>query len=174
MFSRRPKFALAASVVLCLAFVTAATAAVMTGWHDLTQSQRNRLILNRANQDLNRNVGVECKEWVQDVVYGASNGAVYPPQNRNDYTWQTHRYVYRYPHPFPISWVEPGQIIQMRWRNRNGATYPHTAIVLDKTSSSMTWIDSNWNRDTVVKSHVVTFRDFDRQVGSYYNVYEIR
>lgn len=176
MLFRKQKSVLVASIVLCLAFVTTvATASVRTGWHGLSQTQRNRLILARAQEDNNRYTGVQCKEWVQNVVYNASDGEVYPPRNRNDYTWYDHPYVYRYPRPYPLNGVEPGQIIQMRWRNPNGTITPHTAIVVSRNSSGMTWIDCNWtNRDRTVRTHDVSYDLFNRRVGYYYNVYEIR
>lgn len=33
-------------------------------WHNLTQSARNKLIVNTALQDLDTIVGKSCKEWV--------------------------------------------------------------------------------------------------------------
>jgi hypothetical protein len=167
------KSRLVAFLAVCAAIVTTAVAAT-TGWHGLSQSQRNSRILNRADDDLNQNVGMSCKEWVRRVVRNASGGEVGIPSNQNDYTWNSHPYVYRCPQPYPISWVQPGQIIQMRWTNANGTSTPHTAIVLSRTSTSMTWIDSNWQGDEVVRTHSMTYSHFNNRVGNNYNIYEIR
>ena len=174
MLIAKRKLSVVASVIACLVIVATATATVI-GWHGLSQSQRNSRIINRADNDIGDYTGQSCKEWVRDVVEDASDGLVTIPSTRsNNYQWYSHPYVAPCLHPFPINWVQPGQIIQMRWTNNNGTTTPHTAIVLSKTSSSMTWLDCNWQGDEVVRTHSMTFNYFNNHVGSYYTVYEIR
>lgn len=176
MLFQGKKSVLVASVVLCLAFVTAASAAVTTGWHNLSQTQRNRLILARANQDLGRNTGLQCKEWVRQVVKDASGNEVVIPSTRsNNYEWNGHRYVASYSRTCPPRGIAPGHIIQMVWTNQsNGVTNPHTAIILSSTSSGMTWIDCNWLRDERVRIHEVTYEQFERSTGYRFTVYKIR
>jgi len=173
MFQGKSKFSLIAPVLVCLTLVATATAAI-AGWHGLSQSQRNNHIVTRASRDLGRNVGVECKEWVRNVVRGVSNVNI--PSNANNYTWSTvsSNHCVRMLKPFPISWVQRGQIIQMEWRSRSGTIYPHTATVLSNNGTTMTWIDSNWLGDTTVRTHEVSVRNFELRVGTNYNVYEIR
>ena len=176
MLFQRRKSVLVASIVLCLAFVTAATASVMTGWHGLSQTQRNRLILARANRDLGRDMNMQCKEWVRLVVKDASQNEVAIPSTRaNNYEWNNHRYVTSYPRACPPRGIVPGHIIQMVWTNQsNGVTNPHTAIILSSTSSGMTWIDCNWQRDEVVRTHYVSYSQFEVCVGYLYTIYKIR
>ena len=171
--TRKPKFGLAVAIASCLVFATAAFAAARVGWHGLTQTERNTRIVERAMEDLGDNTGMSCKVWVQNVVNDASDGAVYPPQNLNDYTWRSHPYVHRYPHPFPNSGFRKGQIIQMRWHQENGTTTPHTAIVVSKTSTGMTWIECNWSAPNVVSTRTVSFSTFLTKTRGLFNVYEI-
>ncbi len=173
MFAR--KSGIVVFILALFGVVLSATGASMaTSWHGLSQSQRNARILNVALDQVGDDTGMECKAWVQDVVDEASNGAVYPPRNQNDYTWRSSSDVYRMQQPFPIEWAEPGDIIQMRWANRNGSTTPHTAILVSKSSSRMRWVDCNWVEEDTVGTHYVTYADFYRAVGSNYNVYQIR
>ncbi|HLP43815.1 MAG TPA: hypothetical protein VK145_00880 [Candidatus Nanoarchaeia archaeon] len=147
---------------------------MVSWWHGLTQGQRNDEILSVALDQNGDHTGLQCKHWVQEVVDEASRGEVYPPTNQNDYTWRSSSNVRVMQKPFPIQWAQPGQIIQMRWKNRNGSTYPHTAILKSKTSTKMYWVDCNWHGDETVDVHSVTYSDFNRAVGNYYNVYEIK
>ncbi len=171
-FSRR----LAVVLAVCFVFVGAAFASTASWWHGQSQNQRNSAILTRGSSDNNHNVGMVCKDWVRRVVQDASQNVVTIPSTRsNDYQWNNSQNVYAYAQPFYMSWVQPGQIIQMRWRNQGDSeVYPHTAIVRSKTSSSMTWIDCNWSGDGVVRTHTVTFSQFNACVGSNFTVYEIR
>lgn len=178
MFTR-PKFTVIASVVLCLAFVNVAIAMAQVGWHGLTQIQRNALILNRAQQDNGRYTGMSCKVWVQNVVRSASGNVVNVPTNANDYTWNSSNPssdVYRYPQPFPQRGFRPGMIIQMRWHNNNGTFSPHTAIVMNRTSSGMTFIECNWTPSggQTVNTRTITYNNFYEKTRGLFNVYEIR
>ncbi len=172
---RKSHIGLAVTVLFCLATATLATPSLVNWWHGLSQSQRNTEILNTALDQVGDYTGLQCKAWVQDVVDEASDGVVNPPQNQNDYTWYTSSNVRVLPRPFPIDAVQPGQIIQMRWRNHDGSIHPHTAIVKNKTSTKMTWVDCNWNGDETVRVHTIYFSDFYWAVNGYnYNVYEIK
>lgn len=165
------------SIVALFGLVCSAAAApsLANWWHGLSQNQRNAEIREVALDQVGDSTGMQCKHWVQEVVYEASQGAVYPPTNKNNYTWNSHSKVRALPKPFPINAVQPGHIIQMQWRNNNGTVYPHTAIVKSRTSTKMTWVDCNWNGDESVITHSIRFTDFYNAVdGHNYNVYEIK
>lgn len=172
---RNRSIALAGLGVLALVCSVATASSLANWWHGLSQSQRNTEILDVALDQVGDYTGMQCKHWVQEVVDEASQGAVYPPTNKNNYTWNSHSKVRTLPKPFPINAVQPGHIIQMQWRNNNGTVYPHTAIVKSKTSTKMTWVDCNWYGDETVTTHSVLFTDFYTAVNGYnYNVYEIK
>ena len=52
-------------------------------WHILTQEERNQKILNRAFNDLEDDVGLNCNRWIRKVVIDASDGAVDIPNTNN-------------------------------------------------------------------------------------------
>ena len=168
---RRPFFVLFLGLSLFLSSVLQAAA----GWHEWSQTARNGAITNRALQDNGKNVGVECKEWAQNVVYAASGSLVWLPPNRDqpyDYMWYQDSNVVGM--TAYINWVKPGQILQMRlWSSKKQAWIPHTAIVLLVDSSSVWVIDSNWVAPNTVGVHYWTFSDFRAMFGSYYSVYSI-
>lgn len=150
-------------------------------WGGASQGGRNQQIVNRARQDVGRNVGMECKPWAQNVVRDASRGMSYPPQNApNGYQWQGGGYGSSYyqpsyiPYREPIYGAQPGDIVQMMWQNRNGTSYPHTAIVTDRYNNGMSWTDANWYGDQSVYTHNVSYDDFRRAAGSNYSVYRMR
>ncbi len=171
---RNRSIALAGLGMLALVCSVATASSLVNWWHGLSQSQRNAEILDVALDQVGNNTGMQCKHWVQEVVDEASQGTVYPPPNQNDYTWRSSSDVRKMLKPFPIEWTQPGQIIQMRWKNQDGATYPHTAILKNKTSTKMYWVDCNWNGDETVSVHSVTYSQFNQAVGDKYNVYEIK
>lgn len=174
MKSRQSRLAVSTLVLFGIVCTAAGMPLMANLWHGLSQSQRNAEILDVALDQVGNYTGLQCKHWVQEVVFEASDGAVYPPTNKNNYTWNSHSKVRTLPKPFPINAVQPGHIIQMQWKNRNGTVYPHTAIVKSKTSTKMTWVDCNWNGDETVTTHSVKFTDFNSAVGHNYNVYEIK
>lgn len=170
---RRTFFVLFLGVSLFLSSVLQAAA----GWHQWSQTTRNGAITNRALQDNGKQFGVEveCKGWVQNVVYAASNGAVWLPSNRPypyEYMWYADPNVAGM--TAYINWVKPGQILQMRiWSRKEQALVPHTTIVLSVDSGGLWVIDNNFVAPYTVGVHHWTFSDFRAQVGSYYSVYTI-
>jgi hypothetical protein len=72
----------------------------------------------------------------------------------------------------------PGNIIQMRIRMTNGSYTPHTAIVEvnNPGTQSITFIESNYNGDSIVKRRQVTYSAFmsGLQQSNYFTVYSIR
>ncbi len=145
--------------------VSSATA----GWHDLSQAQRNQAIIDRAYQDDGDLVGVSCKEWVRTVVTEASNYSIIIPSN-DDYpcSWRTDQTYSQYciGRCGYIQWANPGEIIQMVFNNGT----PHTAIVVEKTATTITFIESNWDNtpndysDVYVKPREVTFTEFNNSI----------
>lgn len=132
-------------------------------WHDLTQSARNKLIVNTALQDLGTIVGKSCKEWVRAIVYEASDQHFsIPPTSSSLYMWQDDPTGQAVGMSIPIKNVVPGQIIQMLLKNG----WEHTAIVYKKTSTTVTLIESNFdstpsvNSDAKVTTRTLTFSQF--------------
>ncbi len=149
-------------------------------WHNvMNQYGRNQQIIGRALAQNGQYTGVECKQWVQNVVYSASGGTVWLPQNRPDWMgWYWSEWaqpLWYIPYNGPSYAAQPGNIIQMRWRNNNGSVLPHTAIVLSNNWSGMQWIDCNWsNGDRTVRVHYVSHDQFRQAVGWNCTVYEVR
>lgn len=148
-------------------------------WHDLTQSARNKTIVNTALQDLNVNVQKSCKEWVRSVVYEATgNHFSIPPTSSTLYMWQDDPTGQAVGMSIPIKNVVPGQIIQMLLKSG----WEHTAIVYKKTSTSVTLIESNFDStpsndyDAVVKTRTLTFSQFYESLKNpgNYSVYFIQ
>lgn len=148
-------------------------------WHDLTQSERNKEIVNTAIQDLNINVQLSCKEWVRAIVYEASNEHFsIPPNSPTLYTWQDDPTGQAVGMSIPIKNVVPGQILQMLLKSG----WEHTAIVLKRTSTTVTLIESNFdstpsnNNDAVVKTRTLTFQQFYSSLknSGAYSVYFIQ
>lgn len=144
-------------------------------WHQqMSQTQRNRAIVDRAEQQANTCYNLSCKDWVRMIVRSASSNVVNIPSNASDYQWGSSPDVIAYP-VYPTSGFKAGMIIQMRWENQSKpGVYPHTAIIKSVSSSSMKWLDCNWKGDGQALVHTVTFSDFRTAVGNFYTVYEIR
>jgi hypothetical protein len=153
----------------------AAHASNATWWHALSQSSRNSKILNKGLGEVGDTTGLQCKEWVREIVKDASlNTVTIPSTKPNMYQWYPHPDVDGIPQPSPITWAAPGSIIQMKWTTPNGNVTPHTAIVKSHTSSGMYWVDCNWNFDTKVIVHFVAYSTFADRVGSSYTIYYIK
>lgn len=164
---------LIATGILSLVSTTAVAATAMP-WRKLTASAKVEAIISRASRDEGQNVGQECKPWVQAVVSDATGGAVKVPSTTDGGSgsaWQEGAGVAGA--CIPVGNIRRGQIIQMRWRNRNGTVYPHTAIVLRNTGGTLTIIDANWKGDRVVRTHSWSVSEFSQAVGNAYSVYTI-
>ena len=153
-------------------------------WHELSQSQRNQKILERAYKDLHQKTK-ECKAWVQDVVYSASNGDVYPPitdMNHKD-RWiddpEKTDSEYCIGRCASIRSAKPGEIVQLRWKE-SYVPLPnnlHTFIVVSVNASTITVIDSNAENRQIVSERELPISDFDgsddAKVDSF-SIYTIR
>ena len=145
-------------------------------WHSLSQQQRNQRIVDYANRDVGK-WGGQCKAWVQGrVVFDASGGHVWLPLNQpppNDWMWYNDANGHAVGMSMPIENVQVGMIIQMKLKSGS----PHTAIIAGKSSTGVTFIDSNWstNNDEIVRVHSMTFSQFYGMLQSpgSYSVYYI-
>ncbi len=143
-------------------------------WHNLTQAQRNQFILSAGvaqNGMYLRSVQfpglpMQCKEWVQNVVYRASGGAVWLPSNYSNFEWNGHSWVYSLP-GMSVQACQSGQIIQMEILGRNGQYGPHTAIVWQVYSSGIYFLDCNYGGDGRVQIHYLSFADYSKIVRRY-------
>lgn len=156
-------FVIAVMILGLLSVGMVSANAAMAGWHDLSQSQRNQAIVDRAVQDNNVCVGQSCKEWVRTVVYSASGGAVTIPSTVDPpgCWWNYGSYVAS--GSTRIEWVSPGEIIQMRLRSG----IVHTSIVVSMSPYGVTLIESNWSyifHPNCVYLRYVSFTDFNNQV----------
>jgi len=146
-----------------------------TWWHNLSQTTRNALIVLSACEDLGENTGLSCKEWVRDVVEEASSqSAIIPSTKPNLYQWYAHPYVTATSASTSIQNASTGSIIQMKWSLPSGGSTPHTAIIVAHASNGMWWIDCNWNFDTKVTIHFVSYSLFYQRAGALYTVHYIK
>ena len=143
-------------------------------WAVMSQAQRNQEILLRAWRDLGKDVRKNCKEWVQLLVLpDASSGHVALPANSSpDYTWADDPHQHAISMSMPIESAQPGNVVQMHLKSTN---QPHTAIVYAINSSAVTFIESNWFKDSspnTVHVRTIGISDFKASVTGY-TVYPI-
>ena len=171
--------ALALSAVL---FVVPSSPAVAAGtwWDSLSQPEKNRSIIYRADYDAagNRPVYLNCKEWVREVVRSASGGVVVIPPtlpNADGWYWADHPKCQR-------QWIgirnaEHGMVCQLNWTQLNGVVTSHTFIVSCKDSNGFWVAESNWgsaNKNPIRAAYrYITFTEFEQRVGSKYSIYRI-
>lgn len=145
-------------------------------WDQMSQQQKNNAILSQAMSYRVGDYGGICKEWVRTVVFNVS-GRTIPPTypDANGWQWASSPYVVqRYVGMYQF---QPGDIVQMNYRNSNGTVVPHTAIVVGLyygAPGGIVWIDSNWNGTQSVSIHNMGFDVFSLKVGSKYSVYNIK
>jgi hypothetical protein len=140
-------------------------------WHDLSDSQRNSLILGEAQYEVG-GTGGQCKTWIQNLVYYVSGSDLWLPSTVTDggdsyyyakwvnnqggspycyVAWQGTLYC---PASFENHGLQPGNIIQFR-HDASGIT-PHTAVIEEISSNSLQVIDSNWLSDGVIRRHTIS------------------
>jgi len=145
------KFVTSAVLSAILVFFVSVGSA-FAGWHDLTQTGRNHAIHDEAVAN-NNTYGGECKPWVQNIVSWASGGVVTVPLTTNNghgYTWEYSPDVGEMYNGIEDLNVHVGMIVQMRIKYSDGSYGPHTAIIYQKNSSGITWIESNYSGDGMV------------------------
>jgi hypothetical protein len=147
-------------------------------WHFiLTDSGRDSCILGEAQSYPEGAYGGQCKVWVQQVVWEASDYTVWLPTNSATCDWQwngspnvqalaTDRWD-----GFPLF---PGQIIQAQVRYSQWPfTSPHTMIVVSSNAASITIIESNYSSPGRVRRRTVSWADFRRDV-LHYTLYQVK
>jgi hypothetical protein len=158
--------------------VVQAATLVCDYWNNLTQTAKDNAMITRANADNGTYVGLNCKQWVSKVVLDASKNCVVVPTTASaQYYWNADCSGHIIGRSTLIANVNRGDIIQMylyicdKWDVKNNCIEmiytPHTAIVLSKTATSMTCINSNWGTANYLKVTTVTvnFSDFYRWVS---------
>ncbi len=144
-----------------------ATAANIQWWRNRTQAERNMLILERAYRDLNQNVGVQCKPWVDDrVVRDASRTVVDIPATLPDAFGWYYGYSPYLHNGGGIRNVQPGWIVQMRYR-WSSYTGPHTFIISWKSSTHFGVIESNVKASNTVGERTLSFTEFEQKAERY-------
>lgn len=139
----------------------AVTQADRDWWKNQTQVSRNWAIMMRGNQDKDRYVGLNCKEWARKVVSDASHGVVSLPStypDPNGWQWYSNPYTSKLSSIYAASF---GAVVQMKL-----ASGPHTAIVLSNDGTNICWIESNWNLDSTVHSRCQSIQQFLNSVTS--------
>ncbi|MDD5527374.1 MAG: hypothetical protein PHO56_00115 [Patescibacteria group bacterium] len=159
-----------AKVVNCI------DATLLQTWNAMTQTSRDSKLFSVGLYYVGKNVGVECKPWVTNVVLAAS-GITLPNNTNNDRSWMSNDYC---GNPcIGVNVVSRGtvspssmngmDIIQMRWRCRykdgSYSTGPHTAFLISKDSKNMTWLDCNYVGHDSVGTHSVCCDSFVKWTG---------
>jgi hypothetical protein len=156
--------------------------ALATGWHQMTQAQRNLTIISAAiswtSGTLYTGQG-ECKGWVKTIVLNASGGLVSLPATlSNNYQWATSgsgtpQYIL-YPNScVPIQNAQAGCIVQMCYKNNDGSVSPHTMIIIAMHASSMDIIDCNFHGDDRIRYANMLFTTFNNAACGLYSLYYI-
>ncbi|MFA6308093.1 MAG: hypothetical protein WCS88_02625 [Patescibacteria group bacterium] len=145
-----------------------------TWWSNLGQIGRNQAILDRAYRDINRYVGLNCKDWARKVVYDASKGVVTLPTTLpNASGWYFAYSPYLVGMSGGIRSVQPGWIVQINWRLSDGSITPHTFIVVGRSPYGINVIESNWCAYNKVCTRYISFSDFAQKVSRYTCYYVI-
>ena len=146
-------------------------------WHELTQTQRNRKIIDRAYEDLKVEVGRSCKEWVYDVVLSASGGKVKLPWNDPDAKDRWLDSEFTEGRTTSITTAKPGEIVQIRWKKGIGDPHNlHTLIVVSVGPNDITFIDSNWHGDEMVddQTRSISIFEGDNAWAKSFTIYTIK
>jgi hypothetical protein len=160
-----------------------AVAVTAADWNGFNQSKKDMTIFSVAMSYIGQ-ANNNCKLFVCTVVNTASGGAVTIPgtaDKPNQYMWKTLPGNIVNKNINDIANVAPMDIIQMYYYP--GAAYgwtTHTAIVVSKTSTQMTWLDANFKKNAagvmVVATHDVTFSQFRNwsPAGAGFTVYHVQ
>lgn len=149
-------------------------------WHyQLPQGGRNYFIWLTAQSVPNSTYGGQCKEWVQNVVWRASYGTVWLPQNNPYCDW-----MWYWSNDVEIvaedRWdgvpMYSGQIIQAQVRYSHWPyTSPHTMIVDWANANYISVIECNYGAGNSlrVSRRTVTWAQF-RANTIHYTLYNVR
>jgi hypothetical protein len=145
-------------------------------WHKLTDRQRGMRIVSAALAD-NGKVGGQCKVWVQSIISRATDGHVTVPQNSAEvsHTWKSDKSGHIINLGARIARAQPGDIVQMVIKDRNGRGIPHTAIVGSNSRGTITWLESNYPSGEIVRvNRTQTVAQFESSlIDGRYTVYRI-
>lgn len=157
-------------------------------WDTLSQHDKNQKILETALVDLDVDVRLSCKNWIHKVVKDATNESVVIPQNNEngdgwneDTTGRLYGWGAAFKSSTSIMTATPGAIVQMQWKDGEGAPYPHnrhTAIVLSVSDPHVVphvvFIESNYDTTpkvedgpTYVRIRCEPATEFHRKVESF-------
>ncbi|MFH0873221.1 MAG: hypothetical protein V1846_00020 [Candidatus Komeilibacteria bacterium] len=101
-------------------------------------------------------------------MFDASRGVVTLPQTLPDASgWYLAYSRYLVSMSGGITNVQPGWIVQMRYRWNNGTVTPHTFIVTWRSSTAFGVIESNVASTNTVGQRTLTFADFQRNAVAY-------
>ncbi len=162
---------------LCLTLLSAGKC--YAGWHDLSQTMRDHEIFYAAQSEIGY-TGGQCKVWANHIVVKASSSVVSLPTTTNNgygYTWNPSPDVGQLFVGLENDQVHIGMIVQMRVRYANGTYGPHTAIIYQKDSTGVTWIESNYYGDSrVTATRRQTYTQFygSLETSSSYSIYYIK
>lgn len=154
-------------------------------WRNLSQAQRNSLIVQAAYNHLlarggsfstaSAPTGYSCKGWVQAYVVPTASWSVASiPTNNGACRWYTGQYVQIVgygPTGVTIEGAVPGNIVQTYWPGSG----LHTFIIYSTNSAGAYWIDCNYssNQDTRLRIHYVSYSTFRANSGGCYTVYQV-
>ncbi len=149
-------------------------------WHYLlTQAGRNNAIYWTAQSVPNGTYGGQCKVWVQNVVWNASNRTVWLPTNSSNCDW-----MWNWSSDVEIvaqdRWdgvaFRPGQIVQAQVRYSQWPyTSPHTMIIAWADANYVSVIESNFGSGNYerVNRRTVTWAQFKSSI-IHYTLYNVR
>lgn len=136
-------------------------------WNSLDQSGKDLTIFSVALASIGK-LSPNCKDAARTIVLTASGGVVnLPPTNKDDKSWAPSSNIVN-KNISNISNVSPLDIIQMFYYAPTSPKVwePHTAIVVSKNATTMTWIDGNFvSPGTIVGKHDVTFAQFNSYIN---------
>ena len=159
--------------VVIFGFSSQSVAVTAAQWNAMNQSQKDLTIFSVALAS-EGNYSPDCKDGAKTIVSTASGGVVNLPATKahpNDYQWfddphVTNRQI------TDITNVGTMDILQMYWYPTVASGHlrvwePHTAIVVSRDATTMTWIDGNYvSPGNIIGQHVVTFTNFNSYLAA--------
>lgn len=135
----------------------------------------NQAIWNRAQQDIGKNLGMQCKPWASGVVQYATGFALPSTQSNGFYLNAGHSFKIVDGNVIGGGTIESGigigNIIQM-YISSGSYIGPHTAIFYAYVQGGMYWVDCNFVAPGKVSIHFVSWDWFHSRVGTRYSIYQ--
>ncbi|MDP2790027.1 MAG: hypothetical protein Q8O51_02760 [bacterium] len=149
-----------------------------SGWHAMSQTTRNQIIISKALSENRMCVPYNCKTWARHIVEAASgcvtlpstsmpticpkaDGYAFCPSSNVRLTLQNQSVVY--------SALKQGQIMQMWYA---GNYNPHTAFIYVSDAGGITFLDCNFVGSNMVGTHWMSWSTFYTKVKQF-SVYEV-